>query len=55
MIIKNNGRVIGEVTPTSEGIWYRSSMNSADWGFARNRAEAKSILIAAALTWEDLA
>jgi hypothetical protein len=45
MIIKNHGRVIGEITPTSEGIWYRSSINSKEWGFARNRAEAKGILI----------
>ena len=45
MIITHYGRVIGEITPTGEGIWYRSAIKPSEWGFARNRAEAKSILI----------
>ena len=45
MIIKHHGIVLGEITPTSEGIWYRSAIKPSEWGFARNRAEAKGILI----------
>ena len=45
MIIKNHGSVIGEITPTSEGLWYRSAINLTEWGFASNRAQAKAILM----------
>ena len=45
MIIYCEGKMIGETTPTSEGIWYRSSING-EWGFAGTRKEAICALVA---------
>jgi len=45
MNIYYEGKMIGETTPTSEGIWYRSSIND-EWGFANTRKEAFRVLVA---------
>lgn len=45
MNVQFDGQVIGEIEPTSEGIWYRSSLNTSKWGFAPTREEARHCLI----------
>ena len=45
MNIYFDGILIGETERTSEGIWYRSTLNPSAWGFARTNKEARHSLI----------